>query len=217
MQFTAGPGGPLFFAPLRLRAERRVLADSILGRVAAGEAQAVEECLHRYRNLVWSLARRLSTDFADAEDAVQEVFIELWRSAARFDPAVASETTFVAMIARRRLIDRRRKRGRGLETVPIGDEPLTDPDAASDGVEIREEAARVRQAMQQLRPEEQQVLQLAIEQGLSQAEIAAVSRLPLGTVKTHARRGLARLRQLLGADPASAPARQSPFDQRGST
>lgn len=193
------------------------MADSILGRVAAGEAQAVEECLHRYRNLVWSLARRLSADFADAEDAVQEVFIELWRNADRFDPTVASEATFVTTIARRRLIDRRRRRGRGLETVPIGDEPLPDPAATSDEVEIREEAARVRQAMQQLRPEEQHVLRLSLEQGLSQGEIAAVAQLPLGTVKTHARRGLVRLRHLLGVAPAADSARQFSFDQRGSS
>lgn len=193
------------------------MTDSILGRVAAGEAQAVEECLHRYRNLVWSLARRLSADFADAEDAVQEVFIELWRNADRFDPSLASEATFVTTIARRRLIDRRRRRGRGLETVPIGDEPLPDPAATSDEVEIREEAARVRQAMQQLRPEEQHVLRLSLEQGLSQGEIAAVAQLPLGTVKTHARRGLVRLRHLLGVAPAADSARQFSFDQRGSS
>lgn len=173
--------------------------------------------MHRYRNLVWSLARRLSADFADAEDAVQEVFIELWRNADRFDPTLASEATFVTTIARRRLIDRRRRRGRGLETVPIGDEPLPDPAATSDEVEIREEAARVRQAMQQLRPEEQHVLRLSLEQGLSQGEIAAVAQLPLGTVKTHARRGLVRLRHLLGVAPAADSARQFSFDQRGSS
>ena len=56
--------------------------------------------------LVWSLARKFLRSHADAEDAVQEIFVDVWRSAARFDPAIASETTFVAMIARRRLIDR---------------------------------------------------------------------------------------------------------------
>src|SRR5436190_14026687 len=82
----------------------------LLGRVAAGDEAAVRECLARYGGLVWSIARRFEP--SDAEDAVQEIFLDLWKSAARFDRAVASETAFVAMIARRRLIDRRRTRGR---------------------------------------------------------------------------------------------------------
>lgn len=193
------------------------MAESILGRIAAGEARAVEECLQRYRGLVWSLARRLSADFADAEDAVQEVFIELWRNASRFDASVASEATFVTMIARRRLIDRRRKRSRGLDTVPLGDDPLPAPADATDALEIDEEAARVRQAMRQLRPEEQQVMRLSFEQGLSQGEIASLVNLPLGTVKTHARRGLVRLRNLLGVAPISTREQEQPSDQRGTS
>jgi len=193
------------------------LAESILGRIAAGEARAVEECLQRYRGLVWSLARRLSADFADAEDAVQEVFIELWRNASRFDASVASEATFVTMVARRRLIDRRRKRSRGLDTVPLGDDPLPAPADSTDALEIDEEAARVRQAMRQLRPEEQQVMRLSFEQGLSQGEIASLVNLPLGTVKTHARRGLVRLRNLLGVAPISIREREQPSDQRGTS
>jgi len=209
--------GPFFFAPLRTYAEWRALAESILGRIAAGEARAVEECLQRYRGLVWSLARRLSADFADAEDAVQEVFIELWRNASRFDASVASEATFVTMVARRRLIDRRRKRSRGLDTVPLGDDPLPAPADSTDALEIDEEAARVRQAMRQLRPEEQQVMRLSFEQGLSQGEIASLVNLPLGTVKTHARRGLVRLRNLLGVAPISIREREQPSDQRGTS
>ncbi|HEY1068798.1 MAG TPA: sigma-70 family RNA polymerase sigma factor, partial [Pirellulales bacterium] len=85
------------------------MPDVLLPRVAAGQPSAVDECLARYGGLVWSLARRHTNNTSDAEDAVQEIFIDLWRSAARFNPQAASEATFVAMIARRRLIDRRRK------------------------------------------------------------------------------------------------------------
>ena len=82
---------------------------TLLQRMAAGDPSAVEGCLAKYRGLVWSIARRFGGDYADAEDAVQEVFIELWRHAGRFDPALASESTFIGTIARRRLIDRKRR------------------------------------------------------------------------------------------------------------
>ncbi|MBU3729210.1 MAG: sigma-70 family RNA polymerase sigma factor [Phycisphaerales bacterium] len=75
----------------------------------------------RFSGLVWSIARKLSADPSDAEDAVQEVFIDLWRSAHRFDPAKGTETTFVATIARRRLIDRGRRRQRRPEVPGIDD------------------------------------------------------------------------------------------------
>ena len=77
----------------------------VLPRVATGESAAVAECLNRYGNLVWSLARRSCPDVQAAEDAVQDIFLKLWTVADRFDPEIASESTFVAMIARRRLID----------------------------------------------------------------------------------------------------------------
>ncbi len=82
---------------------------SVLQRIAAGDSTAVRECIDRFGALVWSLARRLSRTAADAEDATQEIFLDIWRSAARFDASQGSEKVFVAMIARRRLIDRLRK------------------------------------------------------------------------------------------------------------
>ena len=78
---------------------------SVLPSVAAGDRSAMESCLQRYEGLVWSLARRMLGESSEAEDAVQEIFIELWRSAGRFDPDEGSEATFVATIARRRLVD----------------------------------------------------------------------------------------------------------------
>ena len=76
----------------------------ILERIAAGDPAAVDDCLRSYGGLVWSLARRFSPNHAEAEDAVQEIFIDVWRSAARFDRQRASENTYITMIARRRLI-----------------------------------------------------------------------------------------------------------------
>lgn len=169
---------------------------SILERVAQGDPAAPNECIARFSGLVWSLARKLCTSPSDAEDAVQEIFIDIWRSAARFDPSIASETTFVAMISRRRLIDRGRRRMRRPEVPQVAD-TVADGRERSDRSAVSEEHALAQRAFEQLRPEQQQVLQLAIHQGCSHEQIATATGMPLGTVKTHARRGLIKIRQLL--------------------
>lgn len=169
---------------------------SILERVARGDPAAPNECVARFSGLVWSLTRKLCSSPSDAEDAVQEIFIDLWRSAARFDPSIASETTFVAMIARRRLIDRGRRRMRRPE-VPQIPETVADTRDRGDATESVEQQSLAQQAFGELRPEQQQVLQLAIHHGLSHEQIATATGMPLGTVKTHARRGLIKIRQIL--------------------
>jgi RNA polymerase sigma-70 factor (ECF subfamily) len=166
---------------------------SLLARVAAGDATAVRECIARYGGLVWSIARRF--ELADAEDAVQEIFVDLWKSAARFDPQIASEQVFVAMIARRRLIDRKRTRGRRPTTDPMAELPQI-IDAASQP-DTCAEASQAARALEQLRPEQRQVLLLSTCHGLSHGEIAAQTGMPLGTVKAHARRGLISIRAAL--------------------
>lgn len=174
----------------------------LMGRVAAGDAVAIRECLARYGNLVWSIARRFEA--ADAEDAVQEIFLDLWKSAARFDPAIASEPAFVAMIARRRLIDRRRTRMRRPTTEAMPEQPMiADPGNGPDTCAEANQAAR---ALEQLRPEQRQVLVLSTVEGMSHGEIAAQTGMPLGTVKAHARRGLLSIRAaLLGVDQGDLP------------
>ena len=72
------------------------MTESLLERVAAGDEGAMASCVDRYANLIWSLARRFTSGGTEAEDAVQEIFIELWSSAARYDSSKASETTFIA-------------------------------------------------------------------------------------------------------------------------
>jgi RNA polymerase sigma-70 factor (ECF subfamily) len=165
--------------------------------VAAGERQAIEQCLDRFGGLVWSLARRYCPNAADAEDAVQEIFTEIWTSAGRYDPAVASETTFVAMIARRRLIDQQRKqarRPRHESLDPAIDQPAA-PEATS--LEIDEQVERVQRVIKTLRPEQQEALRLSIYDNCSHAEIAHKLDMPLGTVKTNIRRGLQKIRTML--------------------
>ena len=175
------------------------MADSLLKRVAAGDVSSMQACMEEYGGLVWSLARRYCASAADAEDAVQEVFISLWENAERFDESKGAEVTFVAMIARRRLIDSERKRHRRervvdevkAETPPPGPSPL------QQRLEQTDDARRALEAIEQLSENQRQVLQLAIHQGLTHEEIARATEMPLGTVKTHARRGLMKVRELL--------------------
>lgn len=178
--------------------------EPLLGRVAAGDPMAVRECLARYGGLVWSIARRFEGAPGDCEDAVQEIFLDLWKSAARFDRQIATEAAFVAMIARRRLIDRRRSRGRRPTIDPSQEVPVVASEGA--GPDTCAEANQAARAMDQLRPEQRQVLLLATCHGLSHNEIAAQTGMPLGTVKAHARRGLMSIRAaLLGVQSEENP------------
>lgn len=174
------------------------MTDSILQRIAAGDSTAVEDCLKKYGGLVWSLARKMLRNSDDAEDAVQEIFVDVWKNAERFDETKSSETTFIAMIARRRLIDKIRHSNRRITADSLDDvllEPFTRADKDLQlGIEAREAAV----AMRNLRPEQQQVLRLSIVQGMSHQEIADATGMPLGTVKTHARRGILQVREHLG-------------------
>src|SRR5450755_3811278 len=94
------------------------MSSSMLQRIASGDSAAVRECIDQYGGLVWSIARRLSRTPSDAEDATQEIFLDIWRSAARFDATQGSDKVFITTIARRRLIDRLRK---------TSSEPAMDP------------------------------------------------------------------------------------------
>lgn len=168
----------------------------LLHRVAAGDESAVRQCLETYGGLVWSLARKRGLSGGEAEDAVQDVFTELWRSGGKFDPAIASEVTFVAMIARRRLIDARRKATRHASPEALVAEAMASPPEPP--AELGDEAARAAAAFTTLAPEQQRVLRLSVFEGHPHEVIARTTGLPLGTVKTHARRGLMRLREILG-------------------
>jgi RNA polymerase sigma-70 factor (ECF subfamily) len=134
----------------------------------------------------------------EAEDAVQEIFVDIWKNAKRFDGSKASETTFIAMIARRRLIDRIRYSTRRITADSIDDvllEPFTRHDQQ---LQTSIEARQAAEAMRTLRPEQQQVLRLSIVQGMSHQEISEATGMPLGTVKTHVRRGILQVREFLG-------------------
>jgi RNA polymerase sigma-70 factor (ECF subfamily) len=174
------------------------MVQGILNRIAAGEASAVDECLKKYGGLVWSLARRMLRNSDDAEDAVQEIFLDVWKNAGKFDEEQSSETTFIAMIARRRLIDRIRFTSRRISADALEDVLAEPMDRADRKMQTTLEANDAVKAMNTLRPEQREVLQLSIVQGLSHQEIADRTGMPLGTVKTHARRGILQAREFLG-------------------
>ncbi len=173
------------------------MAQSILNRIAQGDKTAFQDCLNTYGGLVWSLARKMMPIANEAEDAVQEVFIEIWKNAERFDETKSSETTFIAMLARRRIIDRLRKSNRQPQTNPI-DDMLSEPtNTGEQDIKNSAEAGEVLKMLKKLRPEQKQVLILSIVHGFSHQEIADALDMPLGTVKTHARRGLIHAKEIL--------------------
>lgn len=182
--------------------------ENLLPRIAAGEPGAVDTFLRRHSSMVWGLARRFCRSPEDAEDATQEIFVEIWKSAERFDAAQGSEVTFLMTIARRRLIDRARRQGRRPATELVEDAGTLPAPATADQAELHDEVQRAHEALAQLRPEQREVLDLALGQGRTHQEIAAAIGIPLGTVKSHARRGLMRLRELLGVgEPEQGGAR----------
>lgn len=193
-------GGVVCCSDRRAGSDRREdLSENLLQRVASGDEGAVRQCIDRFGGLVWSLARRMLA--TEAEDAVQEIFVELWRCADRYDPKIASEATFVAMLARRRLVDRKRRHGRlpseaSFDERIVGGGPESTARTATPS-EIGDEVGRVREAFGSLSEDQQRVLTLSIDRGLSHHQISQSTGLPLGTVKTHARRGLIKLREML--------------------
>ena len=164
-----------------------------------GDRDAVQDCLNQYSGLVWSLARRMLANKDEAEDAVQEIFIEIWKNAEKFDASKASETTFVAMIARRRLIDRLRKTTRQPNIDSFEDMIVEPANKENEFLQTSVEAKQAAEAMSELRPEQQKILHLSIVEGFSHSEISDALDMPLGTVKTHARRGLIQVREYIAS------------------
>ena len=185
----------------RLRAHNREqdVSQGILQRIAAGDQSAISECVDSYGDLIWSIVRKMLRSQEDAEDVVQEVYIDLWSHAGRFDPAKGSETTFVATIARRRLIDRIRKLSRQPayteDVSEMGDvlEAYQPVDAAGEADVDRADAV-----ISSFKPTQQDVLRMSIYEGYSHGDIATQLDMPLGTVKTLLRRGLIKIREELG-------------------
>lgn len=153
----------------------------------------------------WAVALRVLSSRADAEEVLQETFLEVWRRAREFDPSRAGMETWVTTIARTRAIDRKRALGTVARIAedavhlppPVSSSPVDPSEVAVRG----QDQARVAAAMRALPPDQRKVVELAYFEGLSQREIADRTGDPLGTVKTRARLALEKLAALLG-DPS---------------
>ncbi len=173
--------------------------------VRANEAPAFEIVYERHADAAFSLAYRMCGKRSIAEDVVQEAFLSLWRSGARYDHTRGSVRTWVLGIVHNRAIDalrrgdvhdRRRASDEGIE------ERFEAPDRTDAEVARRDEAREVRQAMEELPEEQCRVVELAYFGGFTHTEIAAMLQAPIGTVKGRMRLGLQKLRAELGASGA---------------
>jgi RNA polymerase sigma-70 factor (ECF subfamily) len=181
-----------------LRTIARVDSDGeLIQRAAAGEHSAFEDLYHRYSRAVFGLALRRLGDRSKAEEAVQETFASVWRSAGSYKPERGPGAPWLYAVARNAIVDRTRARV---------DTPAEVPETASDGAGPAERAEqswvawRVHRALEELPEREHEVIALAYWSGLSQSEVAEYLGIPLGTVKTRTRAALARLADLLGED-----------------
>jgi RNA polymerase sigma-70 factor (ECF subfamily) len=169
----------------------------LIERIAVGDRDSFDELYRRYARAVLGLALRRLGDRGRAEEATQEVFTAIWRSARSYDPERGAGAPWLFTIARNAIVD-------GLRRAP--EQPAEVPDAPSEeaGPPEQAEAAwlafRVHRAVESLPEHERPVIELAYWSGLSQTEIASFLNLPLGTVKTRTRSALARLADLLDGE-----------------
>jgi RNA polymerase sigma-70 factor, ECF subfamily len=171
--------------------------ESYLPRIAAGDDSALEGCMDRYGALIWSLARRFSSNPIDSEDALQEILLEIWTKAGRWDPTKSSEVTFITMIARRKLIDRFRKQSRSLESASLSNDFEISEATQVNPVELLDESEKATRCLERLNENQRTVIEQSIHKGLSHQKIALGLGIPVGTVKTFARRGLIQLRNCM--------------------
>lgn len=186
------PGNTEKFSPVQTDAELYLA-------LKAGHDAALGILYDRHAGLVYGLALKILGNPQDAEDLTQDVFLNLTR-ASSYEPNRGSLRTFLAILTRSRAIDRVRSRSKTREF--LGQwrdhkQQETATDSLFEQVSRNQQSQEVRAALSQLSDTQQQILQMAYYDGLSQSEIAARLKIPLGTVKARARRGLLKLRQTL--------------------
>jgi RNA polymerase sigma-70 factor (ECF subfamily) len=199
------PKNTMFRPGSNRRTDLRTLADEdLMALVRGGEPRAFEVIFDRHSGPAFSLAYRMCGRRAMAEDVVQEAFVSLWRSGARYDPRRGSVRNWVLGVVHNRAIDAFR-RGVVREGRDVSDEGLAErlPAEEETATEVarRDEARHVRAKLQELPAEQRQVVELAYFGGFSHTQIAEMLHLPAGTVKGRMRLALTKMRIALG-DPA---------------
>jgi RNA polymerase sigma-70 factor (ECF subfamily) len=183
-------------APLTMGDQDRDV--SCLDRLRAGDHRALEELYDRHNPLLYSLVLRIVRQVPDAEEVLQEIWVQAWKLAGAYDPARGSVGAWLVTLARSRAIDRYRSMA-SRQRAETGGEPdpprmLDEPAGRAAQSQLRE---RVNAALAGLAPQQRLSLELAYFSGLSQSEIALHLGAPLGTVKSWIRQGLSRLRELV--------------------
>ena len=175
--------------------------ETSISKVAAGDQAAFSALYDDLAPSVFGVVRRVLRDPSQAEEVTQEVFVEIWRLAGRFDPSRGSVRTWAVTIAHRRAVDRVRSeqahRDRQLRSALDGDVEAAPDDHALE----REDRERARAALQELSPVQREALEMAFYDGLTHVQIAERLDIALGTVKTRIRDGLIRLRAVMGVQP----------------
>ncbi|WP_349897777.1 sigma-70 family RNA polymerase sigma factor [Parafrigoribacterium soli] len=174
--------------------------EELLARIATGDEAAFGALYDALAPRVLGLVRRLLVDHAQSEEVTQEIFLEIWQNAPRYEPSKGGATTWIFTMAHRRAVDRIRSSQAGRDRdVRIGIRDYeNDYDNVAETVEITIENERVKKAMQQLTELQRQAVTLAYYGGYSHSEVAEKLQIPLGTVKTRLRDGMIRLRDELG-------------------
>lgn len=172
----------------------------LLTAITRGNEQALTTLYDRYHSILFGLLLRIIHNRAEAEDVLQEVFVQIWQRAGNFDETRGKPFTWLVTITRSRAIDRLRSLGSRERTFEQATRESQDIifDAEQNAI-LAQRGAVVRHALAELSEEQQLVLKLAYFDGFSQSEIAEKLNSPLGTVKTRMRTGMIRLRELLGS------------------
>ena len=177
----------------------------MIERIGRGDQSAFSALYDRLSRPLYSLALRMLGDAGDAQDALQDVFLQIWSRAATYNPEQSTVFSWTVLLTRSRVIDRLRARKRRLRIVAsaTGDEDADVADAstmesAADTADKNDEAARVRSVLNNLPSEQREAIELAFFGDLTHHEIAARLGEPLGTIKARIRRGLLKLRERLG-------------------
>ncbi|MFN2515844.1 MAG: sigma-70 family RNA polymerase sigma factor [Pyrinomonadaceae bacterium] len=187
---------------LGVQPEQAQLADiRLLHAIAAGDEAALARLYDGYRVILFGLLVRILNSREEAEDVLQEVFLQVWQRARDFDEKRGRPFTWLVTLTRSRAIDRLRQLGARQRLAAGAAEQQTETvsDALSDTIKSGQNAI-VRQALAELPEEQRKTLMLAYFEGLTQSEIASKLGAPLGTVKTRMRGGMIKLRALLGTE-----------------
>jgi RNA polymerase sigma-70 factor (ECF subfamily) len=174
--------------------------ENLLLRVAEGDQKSFAELYDRVAPRVLGLITRLLIDHSQSEEVAQEVFLEIWRTATRFDPNRGAGLSWILTMSHRRAVDRvRASQSSHDRDIKIGiRDTEREYDQVAESVEIRIEHERVKRAMTQLTELQREAISLAYYGGYSHSEVAKILAIPIGTVKTRLRDGMIRLRDEMG-------------------